>query len=173
MQASSIAPQLAVGQQYQYSNFLVGLDAIYRRRGFLGLWRGAHASVVRVSVGSAAQLCMFSKSKDLFATYTGWSHSSHQVSFLGSLTSGLMVVTVMHPFDLVCTRIFNERSAMTDNGRQYKGVVACFREVLRNEGIRGFYSGFWAGYGRIAPHTFLCLFFWDELRLLYQRVSEL
>ncbi len=41
------------------------LAAIYREHGILGLWRGSSAAIPRVSVGSAAQLCTFSSSKEL------------------------------------------------------------------------------------------------------------
>lgn len=43
------------------------LAAIYREYGVTGLWRGSSAAVARVSVGSAAQLCTFSSSKELVA----------------------------------------------------------------------------------------------------------
>ena len=174
MQASSSTSHLVVGDQHRYPNFVQGLVDVYRRSGVFGLWRGAHASVIRVSAGSAAQLSIFSKSKDVIARHTRWQHDSHQVAFFGSLTSGAFVVTVTHPFDLICTRIFNQKGALvaTNTGKSYKGIVDCFCSILRTEGVLGFYSGFWAGYVRLAPHTFLCLFFWDELRLLAARLAS-
>lgn len=41
------------------------LRAIYKDHGVIGLWRGSSAAVARVSVGSAAQLCTFSSSKEM------------------------------------------------------------------------------------------------------------
>ena len=41
------------------------LRAIYQEHGTMGLWRGSSAAVARVSVGSAAQLCTFSSSKEM------------------------------------------------------------------------------------------------------------
>lgn len=41
------------------------LRAIYKEHGVTGLWRGSSAAVARVSVGSAAQLCTFSSSKEM------------------------------------------------------------------------------------------------------------
>eukprot|EP00117_Sycon_ciliatum_P008589 scpid91318/ scgid0798/ Solute carrier family 25 member 34 len=172
MQSSCSAPHLTVGMQHHYSNMYIGLRDVYQRQGLAGLWRGAHASVLRVSVGSAAQLSVFSKSKDAIARALRVSHDSHLVSFLGSFISGFMVVFIMHPFDLVCTRFFNQpsRGALAgSSSRQYRGVIDCFRSVVTLEGMRALYVGFWAGYARLAPHTFLCLFIWDELRLWTNR----
>lgn len=41
------------------------LRAIHKEHGVMGLWRGSSAAVARVSVGSAAQLCTFSSSKEM------------------------------------------------------------------------------------------------------------
>ncbi len=54
---------VAVGFQHEHSGFRAALRSLYGRHGLAGLWRGVSASVLRVGVGSAAQLSTFTQSR--------------------------------------------------------------------------------------------------------------
>ena len=56
-------------------------------------------------------------------------------------------------------------------GQLYRGYVDCFSKTMRKEGLTGLYKGLGASYFRLGPHTVLSLFFWEELRKLYQNKS--
>jgi solute carrier family 25 aspartate/glutamate transporter 12/13 len=47
---------------------------------------------------------------------------------------------MVYPIDLVKTRLQNQRSAQPGQ-RLYKNSIDCFQKVIRNEGVRGLYSG--------------------------------
>lgn len=64
LQAKSNAV-IAVGHQHGHSNLSDALQRIYLTHGVRGLWRGAGASMTRVTVGSSVQLPTFSKLKRL------------------------------------------------------------------------------------------------------------
>ena len=55
---------VAVGYQHRHTGFLAAFQSLYGVNGLTGLWRGVSASVVRVAVGSAAQLSTFSESRE-------------------------------------------------------------------------------------------------------------
>lgn len=57
---SKAAQDIAVGYQHAHESMSHGLLSIYRTSGITGMWRGAHASVIKVMIGSAVQLTTFS-----------------------------------------------------------------------------------------------------------------
>ncbi|XP_056282815.1 mitochondrial 2-oxodicarboxylate carrier isoform X2 [Pseudoliparis swirei] len=63
--------------------------------------------------------------------------ASHQIIAGGS--AGLVEICLMHPLDVVKTRFQIQRG--TSDPNSYKSLSDCFRTVIRNEGIVGFYKG--------------------------------
>ncbi|KAM8916189.1 mitochondrial 2-oxodicarboxylate carrier [Spinachia spinachia] len=63
--------------------------------------------------------------------------ASHQIIAGGS--AGLVEICLMHPLDVVKTRFQIQRG--TSDPNSYKSLGDCFRTVIRNEGISGFYKG--------------------------------
>ncbi|XP_008331692.1 solute carrier family 25 member 35 [Cynoglossus semilaevis] len=161
---SQAASTIAVGHQYQHQGMIHGLAAIYREHGILGLWRGSSAAVPRVSVGSSAQLCTFSSSKELVNDLQVFPKDSWLVALSAGMMSSVVVVLAMTPFDVISTRLYNQPVDATGKGQLYKGFAECFSKTLRREGVTGLYKGLGASYFRLGPHTILSLFFWDELR---------
>lgn len=112
------------------------------------------------------------------------------------MISSVVVVLAMTPFDVVSTRLYNQPVDATGKvgwrggtsgscasislflillgfefqGQLYRGFLDCFSKTLRKEGVVGLYKGLGASYFRLGPHTILSLFFWHELRKMYQQV---
>ncbi|XP_022618497.1 solute carrier family 25 member 35 [Seriola dumerili] len=166
---SQSTSSIAVGHQYKHQGMIHALAAIYREHGILGLWRGSSAAVPRVSVGSAAQLSTFSSSKELVIDLQVFAKDSWLVALSAGMISSVVVVLAMTPFDVVSTRLYNQPVDQLGKGQLYKGFTDCFSKTLRKEGLTGLYKGLGASYFRLGPHTILSLFFWDELRKLYQQ----
>ncbi|TWW74843.1 Solute carrier family 25 member 35 [Takifugu flavidus] len=161
---SQATSSIAVGHQYKHQGMIHALRAIYKEHGVIGLWRGSSAAVARVSVGSAAQLSTFSSSKEMVVDFQVFPKDSWLVGLTAGMISSVVVVMAMTPFDVVSTRLYNQP------GQLYKGFVDCFSKTLRKEGVVGLYKGLGASYFRLGPHTILSLFFWHELRKMYQQV---
>jgi len=81
------------------------------------------------------------------------------------MTSGIVVVTTMTPFDVVSTRLYNQGTDLAGRGLLYRGVTDCFVRTFAAEGLLGFYKGCGASFFRLGPHTVLSLVFWDELQV--------
>ncbi|XP_071391023.1 solute carrier family 25 member 35 isoform X2 [Centroberyx affinis] len=152
-----------------YLGMVHALAAIHKEHGILGLWRGSSAAVPRVSVGSAAQLSTFSASKELVIDLQVFARDSWLVALTAGMISSVVVVLAMTPFDVVSTRLYNQPVDHLGKGQLYKGFADCFSKTLKKEGLTGLYKGLGASYFRLGPHTILSLFFWDELRKLYQQ----
>lgn len=145
---------------------------IYRDFGILGLWRGASGAVLRVSVGSAAQLSTFSLTKDIIERRNLFEKDSFFLGLAASFCSSFVVSLAMTPFDVVSTRLYNQGIDKTGKGLLYSGPFDCIAKIFKQEGFLGFYKGIGAQYFRLGPHTILSLVFCHELRKLYYSLRK-
>ena len=81
---------------------------------------------------------------------------------LGSL-AGAFGAFMVYPIDLVKTRLQNQRGAQPGQ-RLYKNSIDCFQKVVRNEGIRGLYSGVLPQLVGVAPEKAIKLTVNDLVR---------
>ena len=158
---------IAVGTQHNISSFSKAFKQVYKKHGITGLWRGASGAVLRVVVGSAAQLSTFSKTKEIIEEYKLFKKDSFFLGLTASFCSSFVVCLAMTPFDVVSTRLYNQGTDKTGRGVLYTGPFDCISKIFVQEGFLGFYKGIGAQYFRLGPHTVLCLVFAHELRKLY------
>lgn len=160
---SASAAEIAVGHQHRHEGFVQAFKKIYNIHGVTGLYRGVLVTVPRGMMGSGTQIATFGYTKDLlqrkFPTL-----DPTLVSFISGATAGTMMAIAMNPTDVISTRLYNQGVHSDGKGMYYSGVIDCFSKILKNEGIRGFYKGFWPHYYRIGPHSALVLLFFDELK---------
>ena len=88
-----------------------------------------------------------------------------------SIFSGFVAVLCQTPFDVVSTRLYNQGTDATGRGLLYRGVVDCFVQIYKVEGVWGFYKGLGASLFRLGPHTVLTLIFWNQLQVGYKRLQ--
>ncbi|XP_034257492.1 solute carrier family 25 member 34 isoform X2 [Pantherophis guttatus] len=148
LQAQSAAA-VAVGHQHNHKSISGAFEAIYKRQGLLGLWRGVSGAVPRVTVGSSVQLATFASAREWVARQQWFKEGSWMVALAGGMISSVAVAVAMTPFDV---------------GKHYRGFFDCVVRVSGKEGVLAVYKGFGPVYLRLGPHTVLSLLFWDELR---------
>ena len=81
---------------------------------------------------------------------------------LGSI-AGAFGAFMVYPIDLVKTRLQNQRGAQPGQ-RLYKNSIDCFQKVIRNEGVRGLYSGVLPQLVGVAPEKAIKLTVNDLVR---------
>jgi solute carrier family 25 (mitochondrial aspartate/glutamate transporter), member 12/13 len=81
---------------------------------------------------------------------------------LGSV-AGAFGAFMVYPIDLVKTRLQNQRGARPGE-RLYKNSIDCFQKVVRNEGVRGLYSGVLPQLVGVAPEKAIKLTVNDLVR---------
>jgi len=86
-------------------------------------------------------------------------------AFAAGMMSGVAVVLMMTPFDVVSTRLYNQGTDAAGRGLLYRGVADCFMRTFAAEGLWGFYKGWGASLFRLGPHSVLSLVIWDELQI--------
>jgi len=88
-------------------------------------------------------------------------HSAYNFS-LGAI-AGAFGATVVYPIDLVKTRMQNQRSKVVGE-MLYKNSLDCAKKVIRNEGVRGLYSGLGPQLIGVAPEKAIKLTVNDLVR---------
>ncbi|XP_053965107.1 solute carrier family 25 member 35-like [Anastrepha ludens] len=159
---SQAAKAIAVGYQHEHTGTFQALRQIYAQSGITGLWRGSMAAVPRAALGSGAQIATFGKTKTMLRD-NGWVTQPTLNSFCaGGIAGSIMSLTITPP-DVITTRLYNQGVDASGKGVFYNGWLDCVVKIVRSEGLRGLYKGFWPNYLRIAPHSTLVLLFFDEL----------
>lgn len=154
--------QVSVGQQTYYKGVLDGFRQIYAAEGVRGWFRGVDAAVLRTGAGSSAQLPVYNLTKNYLLNHNLMENGSIGLHFVSSSMAGLGVAIVMNPWDVVLTRLYNQK------GDLYKGPADCFAKIIKTEGPWALYKGFWAQLLRIGPHSILTLMFMEQaMKLVY------
>jgi len=164
MQAQTDVPALAVGHQYKYKNSFEASGKILQEEGLRGLMRGADAAALRVGVGSSVQLPLYDNAKSLILS-TGVMDNNIYAHLAASLVSGVGLVIAMNPFDVVSTRMYNQK-VESGKGALYTGPFDCLWKTVKAEGLYGLYKGVFAHYLRTGPHTILTFIFWEHYKKL-------
>ncbi|RDB28778.1 Mitochondrial oxaloacetate transport protein [Hypsizygus marmoreus] len=170
MQAYS--PALPVGAQHFYKNSFDALYTIFRAEGFRGLARGIDAAILRTSMGSSVQLPSYHFAKTQLVKHDILPANSAWTFLASSSISGACVCLAMQPADTALTRMYNQPTIRTPDGRLqgtlYKNPIDCIWKTFKIEGVRGLYKGSTAHFMRIAPHTIITLTANDLIIGLYK-----
>ena len=146
----SYSPYFKVGTQHVYKNAIDGFRHIYSEEGVKGLFRGLDAAAIRTAAGSSVQLPVYFLAKRTIEKYGLMTEGTakHMVS---SAVSGFGVCCVMHPFDTIMTRMYNQRgnapttnlegAAVATSGNLYRNPLDCFVKTIRTEGLLAVYKG--------------------------------
>ena len=111
-------------------------------------------------MGSAAQLASYDYVKHhLIHRFQFIENNQILSKIVGSFTAGFVVVTVMNPFDVIATRIYNQHI-----GEKYNGVIDCLFTTVRKEGVFALMKGWTAHYFRLGPHTVLTFMIWEQFK---------
>uniref|UniRef100_A0A1L8DZR2 Putative mitochondrial oxoglutarate/malate carrier n=1 Tax=Nyssomyia neivai TaxID=330878 RepID=A0A1L8DZR2_9DIPT len=164
---SQAVKAIAVGHQHRHTGMSHAFVEICRAYGISGLYRGVLAIIPRAIVCSGGQLATFGVTKDLIRRHSGI-ESPLLVSLLAGMLAGSVMAIAITPPDVIATRLFNQGVDEKGKGIFYRGVIDCFIKVVKAEGFRGLYKGFWASYFRIGPHATLVLMFFDQL-VMYRK----
>jgi solute carrier family 25 (mitochondrial phosphate transporter), member 23/24/25/41 len=82
--------------------------------------------------------------------------------------AGTSVCAITYPLDLIRVRL----TLQSGPNAQYGGIVDAFRQVYRQEGIKGFYLGLWPSMMGIAPYLGLELAVYEGLKKRVARKVE-
>ena len=153
MQAQAAGENAAVGHQHSFNGAIDGFRTAVKEGGVLGLWKGLSPSMLRLALGSSAQLASYSHIKEKMI-HAGYADETGLHIFT-SFASVIFGVTAMNPVDVIRTRLYNQPEEAA--ARLYRSGVDAAIKIAANEGVGAFFKGWMAHYFRGAPHV--CLIF--------------
>ncbi|OLL23137.1 Mitochondrial oxaloacetate transport protein [Neolecta irregularis DAH-3] len=183
-----------VGTQHIYKGPLNAFQSIWKQEGIKGLYRGMDAALLRTGAGSSVQLPSYNFAKrQLYFMDDG--PPKH---LLASAFSGFGVCCVMHPFDVVMTRMYNQKGTLevipgeillapanaskapefkvkhgfSAGGTLYKTPLDCLVKTIKFEGPIALYKGFSSHLPRIVIHTVLTLTLMEQTMKLMSSIAD-
>jgi len=118
---------------------------VISEEGFVSLWRGNTANVIRYFPTQALNFAF----KDYFKRKLGYNKDKdgYWMWFAGNLASGgaagAASLAFVYSLDYARTRLANDnKSAKKGGERQFNGLLDVYRKTLASDGIAGLYRGF-------------------------------
>jgi len=140
LQVQAASTQIAEADQYK------GIMDAFRRipaeQGFMSLWRGNLANVIRYFPTQALNFAFKDKYKQMFLK--GVDRKDFWRFFAGNLASGgaagATSLLFVYPLDFARTRLGADVGKGTD--RQFTGLGDCLMKIFKSDGLKGLYQGF-------------------------------
>jgi len=114
---------------------------VWKGEGIAGFWKGVNPNVARCFIGNACEIGFYDTTKqNLLANDIV--DDGPLAHFSASTVAGTISAIFSTPVDVVKTRLMNQAGGRTDV-HHYKGVIDCFVNMPKQEGIGSLYKGFW------------------------------
>lgn len=171
LQADSMAP---VEQRQNYKHVFDALIRTAGEEGFGALYKGLIPNILRGMAMNVGMLACYDQAKEVSAKLLGDPMTNGQpqltTKLLSSATAGFTAALFSLPFDLMKSRLMNQRVDPKTGKLPYEGIMDCAMQILKKEGPTGFLNGFSAYYGRCAPHAMIILLSTEYITASYRSI---
>mmetsp|Transcript_53717 Transcript_53717/g.64788 ORF Transcript_53717/g.64788 Transcript_53717/m.64788 type:complete len:306 (+) Transcript_53717:193-1110(+) len=157
LQSDSMAP---AHERRNYKNVFDALVRTSSEEGIGALYKGLMPNVLRGMSMNVGMLACYDQAKEMVAKLLNdpMENGPALPTKLGSSAiAGFTAALFSLPFDLVKSRLMAQKPDIDTGKMPYNGIIDCSTKIFQREGIRGFFSGFTAYYGRCAPHAMIIL----------------
>lgn len=142
LQVQHASKQITVDKQYK--GIIDCFVRVPREQGFLSLWRGNLANVIRYFPTQALNFAFKDRYKNLFLDGVN-KKTQFWRYFAGNLASGgaagATSLCFVYPLDFARTRLAAD-IGKGDHEREFKGLGNCLSKIFKSDGLRGLYRGF-------------------------------
>lgn len=155
-----------------YKNVFDALIRTTAEEGVGALYKGLLPNVLRGMAMNVGMMACYDQAKEIVASLINdpmIKGPSLFTSLGASAAAGFTAALFSLPFDLVKSRLMAQVPDPITKQLPYKGVLDCSMKIAQQEGLRGFFSGFSAYYGRCAPHAMIILMSIESITSLYQQ----
>lgn len=149
--------QVSSDKKYSVKGAFRFLLRTYHQEGFLALWRGNTATMVRIVPYAAIQYCSFEQYKHLLLKENTQFLPPLQRYLTGSL-AGVTAASVTYPLDVARARM-----AVTQKCT-YNTLMEVFLKVYRTEGLMTLYKGFAPSLAGVVPYAGTSFFTYESLK---------
>ncbi|KAJ3574638.1 hypothetical protein NPX13_g4299 [Xylaria arbuscula] len=153
------------------------LRDVYRIEGGRALFKGLGPNLIGVIPARSINFYVYPMSKRTFSEWTGLGPTSPVIHLASAVTAGIATGTATNPIWLVKTRLQLDKNNAARKGdvgaRRYRNSWDCIRQVLRDEGPRGFFKGLSASYLGVTESTLQWVMYEELKRRLRLREEHL
>ncbi|KAE8747626.1 hypothetical protein FOCC_FOCC005605 [Frankliniella occidentalis] len=142
-----------------------GLNAIRKNEGFMALYKGNGAQMVRIFPYAAIQFTAFEQYKKTFKSFLGTDTvlGAFAVKFGAGACAGTTAVTATYPLDTVRARL----AFQVKGEHKYKGIIDAFKTIYKSEGgLLALYRGFIPTLCGIFPYAGCSFYSFETLKNL-------
>lgn len=143
----------------KYRNFVHGVRTIAAEQGFAGTYKGLTPTILKQGSNQAIRFSVYYYFKRMWLG----DDPAAKMSVLQSMTAGAMAgaasVFGNTPIDVIKTRMQGL------NASAYSGTWDCAKDIMKKEGVRGFYRGTVPRLGRVCADVAIVM-------TLYEKVIE-
>jgi solute carrier family 25 folate transporter 32 len=150
-----------------YRGFIDGVRSTYREEGVKGLYRGIGPAVLLVSHG-ALQFMAYEELKRWARQWHGTVHLTGVEYFVIGSLSKLFASFTTYPFSLIKTRFQADPHFFWIS---YRGILRSLVKVVRMEGLRGLYRGFFINALRVVPYSAATLAVYEQILKVLSRLA--
>jgi solute carrier family 25 phosphate transporter 23/24/25/41 len=148
------------GKGLKPPRILTGLNEVYHKDGFKGLFRGNLMSLLKSTPDAAIKFYIFEKCKTYLKEIYGEKLSSKHL-FIAGAVAGVSANFAIFPLDVVKTRLSAAPSGM------YTGIIDTFKKLYLEGGVGIFYKGVEASICSTIPNSGLNLCFYELLKRFF------
>lgn len=151
------------------------LRDVHRLEGWRALFKGLGPNLVGVVPARSINFYAYGTGKRAYSQWTGASPENPVVHLASAVTAGIATGTATNPIWLVKTRLQLDKNNAQRKGdvsaRQYRNSWDCIKQVMRDEGPRGFFKGLSASYLGVTESTLQWMMY-EELKSQLRRRQE-
>jgi len=132
--------------QERYKGIAECFSRVIREEGFLALWRGNFANVLRYFPTQALNFAFKDQIKRMFNK--SQAKDGYWVWFMANLASGglagALSLSFVYSLDYARTRLANDAKSSKKGGgdRQFNGIIDVYSKTMKSDGLAGLYRGF-------------------------------
>lgn len=160
-----------LAQRLGYRNVFDALARIAKEEGVTALWSGLAPNILRGMAMNVGMMASYDQAKESIIEHITHDPDSSvpslETKLMSSAVAGFTCAFFSLPFDMLKSRLQSMRIDPATGKMPYRGVVDCFTQILRNEGVLTFWRGFLPYYGRSAPHAMIILLSVEQITSMY------
>ncbi|GAM22317.1 hypothetical protein SAMD00019534_054920 [Acytostelium subglobosum LB1] len=156
------------GSPSYYTGFIDGLRKTVTGEGFFGLYKGVVPGLWLTFHGGI-QMSTYDEIKQFFCRRAGGKPLGELTKteiFAAGCLSKFLASTSLYPFQVIKTRLQDERNIPGKDKVVYTGTLDVARKIYRSEGIYGFYRGVLPNTMKVIPNSSITLLAFEEIKKL-------
>jgi solute carrier family 25 citrate transporter 1 len=122
-----------------------GVKLILKEQGIRGLYQGLLPTILKQGSNQGLRFLFFNGYKEKVMEYQGTKNLHPLQSLAGGMGAGCFSTLGNNPFDVVKTQMQGR------NAHRYKDSIDCVKQILKSDGMAGFYKGVTARMARVVP----------------------